>query len=31
MNKRAQGWVGVWGMADWMYWVPGQIEHLWEH
>lgn len=31
MKKRTQGWIGVWGMACWMYWVPGQIEHLWEH
>lgn len=31
-NKcRAQRWVGVWGLADWLYCVWGPAEHLHRH
>ena len=30
-GKKAQGWLGVWGLADWIYCVSGQMEYLQGH
>lgn len=30
-NYRAPNWPGVWGSADWLCWLSGQLEHLQGH
>ena len=30
-GEKAQNWLGTWGLADWMYYIFGQVDHIQGH